>query len=41
MLCRAELIQENWTIGLTAGTTTTQWARSIRHLKNIHVITKL
>lgn len=35
----AELIQENRTIGLTAGTTTTQLARSIRHLRNIHVIT--
>jgi len=35
----AELIQENETIGLTAGTTTTQIGRSLRHRSNIQVVT--
>jgi DeoR family transcriptional regulator of aga operon len=35
----AQLVQENETIGLTAGTTTTQVARSLRHRKNLHIIT--
>ena len=38
-LAAAELILENETIGLTAGTTTTQIGRSIRHRSNIKVIT--
>jgi DeoR family transcriptional regulator of aga operon len=38
-LAAAELIQENETVGLTAGTTTTQIGRSIRHRSNIKVIT--
>jgi DeoR family transcriptional regulator of aga operon len=32
-------VQEQETIGLTAGTTTTQVARSLRHRKNLHIIT--
>jgi DeoR family transcriptional regulator of aga operon len=35
----AELIEENETIGLTAGTTTTWVARSLRHRNNITVVT--
>ena len=35
----AELIREHETVGFTAGTTTTQVARCIRHRSNIHVIT--
>ena len=35
----AELINENETIGLTAGTTTTWLARSLRHRSNITVVT--
>jgi DeoR family transcriptional regulator of aga operon len=38
-LAAADLIVENETIGLTAGTTTTQIGRSIRHRNNIKVIT--
>ncbi|WP_035357274.1 DeoR/GlpR family DNA-binding transcription regulator [Edaphobacter aggregans] len=38
-LAAAELIQERQTIGLTAGTTTTQLARCIRHLKSVSLIT--
>jgi DeoR family transcriptional regulator, aga operon transcriptional repressor len=35
----AELVREHETIGFTAGTTTTQVARCIRHRSGIHVIT--
>ena len=35
----AELVQENETIGFTAGTTTTQVARCLRQRSNLHVIT--
>lgn len=35
----AELVQENETIGLTAGTTTTHVGRSLRHRQHIKVIT--
>src|ERR1019366_4122791 len=35
----AELIEENETIGLTAGTTTTWVARSLRHRNNLTVVT--
>ena len=35
----AELIQEHDTVGFTAGTTTTQVARNIRHRHNLRVIT--
>src|SRR5437870_6824123 len=38
-LAAAELIQENETIGFTAGTTTTHVARSLRNRHNIRVIT--
>src|ERR1700723_1949332 len=38
-LAAAELIREKETIGLTAGTTTTQVGRSLRHRRDIHVIT--
>lgn len=38
-LAAADLIQENDTIGITAGTTTTQIARAIRHRTNIKVVT--
>jgi DeoR family transcriptional regulator of aga operon len=38
-LAAADLIAENETVGLTAGTTTTQIGRSIRHRSNINVIT--
>jgi DeoR family transcriptional regulator, aga operon transcriptional repressor len=38
-LAAAKLVQENETIGFTAGTTTTQVARSLRHRKNLHIIT--
>lgn len=35
----AELVQENETIGFTAGTTTTQVARCLRQRSNLHVLT--
>src|SRR5580692_7235077 len=35
----AELIEENETIGLTAGTTSTWVARSLRHRSNITIVT--
>jgi len=35
----ADLVQENETIGITAGTTTTQVAQLLRHRKNLHIIT--
>ena len=35
----AELIEENETIGLTAGTTTTWVARSLRHRSNLTIVT--
>jgi DeoR family transcriptional regulator, aga operon transcriptional repressor len=35
----SELVFEKETIGLTAGTTTTQVGRSLRHRQNIHVVT--
>ena len=35
----AELIQEHETVGITAGTTTTQIARSLRHRRNISIVT--
>jgi DeoR family transcriptional regulator of aga operon len=38
-LAAAELIKEGEMIGFTAGTTTTQVARSIRHRQNIKVVT--
>jgi DeoR family transcriptional regulator, aga operon transcriptional repressor len=38
-IAAAELIQENETVGFTAGTTTTHVARNIRNLHNIRVIT--
>jgi DeoR family transcriptional regulator, aga operon transcriptional repressor len=38
-LAAAERIHENEIIGLTAGTTTTQIGRSLRHRKNIQVVT--
>src|SRR6266436_8626588 len=38
-IAAAELIEENETIGLTAGTTTTWVARSLRHRSNITVVT--
>jgi DeoR family transcriptional regulator, aga operon transcriptional repressor len=38
-MAAAELIQEKETIGLAAGTTTTQLARSIRHKTNLHIVT--
>lgn len=38
-LAAAELIQENETVGFTAGTTTTHVARSLRNRHNIRVIT--
>ncbi len=38
-LAAAELIQENETVGFTAGTTTTHVARSLRNRRNIRVIT--
>ncbi|MGA7926027.1 MAG: DeoR/GlpR family DNA-binding transcription regulator [Candidatus Sulfotelmatobacter sp.] len=38
-MAAAELIQENETVGFTAGTTTTHVARNIRNLHNIRVIT--
>jgi len=38
-LAAAELIEENETVGFTAGTTTTQVARGLRHRQNIRVIT--
>src|SRR5579864_7983045 len=38
-IAAAELIQENDTVGFTAGTTTTHVARSLRNRHNIRVIT--
>ncbi len=38
-LAAAELIREHETVGFTAGTTTTQVARCIRHRSGIHIIT--
>ena len=38
-LAAAELVSENETVGLTAGTTTTWVARSLRHRSNITVVT--
>jgi DeoR family transcriptional regulator of aga operon len=38
-LAAADMILEKQTIGLTAGTTTTQIGRSLRHRRGIHVIT--
>jgi DeoR family transcriptional regulator of aga operon len=38
-LAGAELIQENETVGFTAGTTTTHVARNLRNRRNIRVIT--
>src|SRR6516162_4110633 len=38
-LAAAELIKENETVGLTAGTTTTHVGRSLRHREKIKVIT--
>lgn len=35
----AELVQENETVGITAGTTTTQLAQCLRHRSNLHIIT--
>ena len=38
-LAAAEMVQEKETIGLTAGTTTTQIGRSLRHRRGISVVT--
>src|SRR5216683_4989501 len=38
-IAAAELIQENETVGFTAGTTTTWVARSLRHRSNISIVT--
>jgi DeoR family transcriptional regulator, aga operon transcriptional repressor len=38
-MAAADLVQENETIGLTAGTTTTQVARGLRLRKGLHIIT--
>jgi DeoR family transcriptional regulator of aga operon len=38
-LMAAEMIHEKQTVGLTAGTTTTQIGRSLRHRRGIHVVT--
>jgi DeoR family transcriptional regulator of aga operon len=38
-LAAAEMIEEKQTVGLTAGTTTTQIGRSLRHRRGVHVIT--
>ena len=38
-LAAAELIREHETVGFTAGTTTTQVARCIRHRNSIHIVT--
>ena len=38
-LAAAEMIQEKQTVGLTAGTTTTQIGRSLRHRRGINVVT--
>ncbi len=38
-LAAAEMIEEKQTVGLTAGTTTTQIGRSLRHRRGIHVVT--
>ena len=38
-LAAAELVQQHDTIGITAGTTTTQVGRALRHRTGIHVVT--
>ena len=38
-MAAAELIRERETVGITAGTTTTQLARCIRHRTRIHIVT--
>jgi DeoR family transcriptional regulator of aga operon len=38
-LMAAEMIREKQTVGLTAGTTTTQIGRALRHRRGIHVLT--
>jgi DeoR family transcriptional regulator, aga operon transcriptional repressor len=38
-IAAAELVRENETVGFTAGTTTTQVARNLRHRKGLHIIT--
>jgi DeoR family transcriptional regulator, aga operon transcriptional repressor len=38
-MAAADLVQENETVGVTAGTTTTQVARGLRLRKGIHIIT--
>jgi DeoR family transcriptional regulator of aga operon len=38
-IAAAELVQEKETVGFTAGTTTTQVARQLRHRSGLHVIT--
>jgi DeoR family transcriptional regulator of aga operon len=38
-LAAAEMVQENETIGLTAGTTTTQIGRALRHRRGISIVT--
>ncbi len=38
-MAAADLVQQNETIGLTAGTTTTQVARGLRLRKGLHIIT--
>ena len=38
-LAAAELVQENETVGLTAGTTTTQVARGLRLRSGLHIVT--
>lgn len=35
----AEMVQENETVGMTAGTTTTKVAQFLRHRNNLHIIT--
>jgi DeoR family transcriptional regulator of aga operon len=35
----AQMVEDNETVGFTAGTTTTQVARSLRHRKGLHIIT--
>ena len=35
----AQMVQDNETVGFTAGTTTTQVARSLRHRTGLHIIT--
>ena len=38
-LAAADLVQENETIGLTAGTTTTAIGRALRHRRNLQIVT--